>query len=110
MDELKTHECWVYDYGCRVDMVSKTDVDAAIAEKDAEIRRLKRALWLAMAERAKDRAITCDGFAYLGDTERNISMTLARTWMKCRLLKPSKWSKVWKNVARKCRAKAEEYK
>ena len=80
-------------------------VDAGMRE-----RRLHRALWLARAKRAGDRAITCNDFVYLGDTERNISMTLARTWMKCRLLKPSEWSKVWNNVERKCRAKAEEYK
>ena len=80
-------------------------VDAGMRE-----RRLRRALWLARAERAKDRATTCNDFAYLGDTEREINMTLARTWMKCRMLKPSEWSKVWNNVERKCRAKAEEYK
>lgn len=39
--ELKTHECWVYDYGCRADMVSKSEVDAAIAELNAENERLK---------------------------------------------------------------------
>ena len=106
----------------------KSDVDAAIAELKKKLedvqasayaesvdagmreRNLKRALWLARAKRAGDRAITFNDFVYLGDTERNISMTLARTWMKCRLLKPSEWSKVWNNVERKCRAKAEEYK
>ena len=106
----------------------KSEVDAAIAELKKKLedvqasayaesvdagmreRKLNRALWLARAERAKDRAITCDDFAYLGDTEREINMTLARTWMKCRLLKPSEWSKVWRKVERKCRAKAEEYK
>lgn len=80
-------------------------VDAGMRE-----RKLKRVLWIARAERAKDRAITCNDFAYLGDTETEINMTLARTWMKCRLLKPSEWSKVWCKVERKCRAKAEEYK
>lgn len=39
-----------------------------------------------------------------------VTMALARTWMKCRLLKPSEWSKVWQKVERLCRAKAEEYK
>jgi hypothetical protein len=80
-------------------------VDAGMRE-----RKMKRALWLARAERAKDRATTCNDFAYLGDTKREINMTLARTWMKCRMLKPSEWSKVWNNVERKCRDKAEEYK
>ncbi len=80
-------------------------VDAGMRE-----RRLNRTLWLARAERAKDRATTCNDFAYLGDTEREINMTLARTWMKCRILKPSEWSKVWNNVERKCLKKAEDYK
>lgn len=73
-------------------------------------RASRMALWLARAERAKDRAITCDDFDYFGDTKREINMTLARTWMKCRLLKPSEWSKVWRKVERKCLKKAEEYK
>ena len=92
------------------DYYKKKPVDAAIAELKAENERLKRAMWLARAERAKDRAVTCNDFAYLGDTEREINMTLARTWMKCRMLKPSEWAKVWNNVERKCLKKAEEYK
>ena len=53
-------------------------VDAGMRE-----RRLKRALWLARAERARDNSI----------------------------LLPSKFMRnVWDNVERKCRAKAEEYK
>lgn len=86
------------------------EVDAAIVELKDDTLKQKRALWLARAERAKDRATTCNDFAYLGDAEREINMSLARTWMKCRMLKPSEWSKVWNNVERKCRAKAEEYK
>lgn len=113
---------------CWREFCEKSEVDAAIAELKAKLdnvqtrayaesvdawireRRLRRALWLARAERAKDRAMTCDDFVYLDDTECAINMTLARTWMKRRLLKPSEWSKVWQNVERKCRAKAEEYK
>lgn len=32
MSELQTHECWVYDYGCRAEMVSKSEVDKLVAE------------------------------------------------------------------------------
>ena len=32
MAELNVHECWVYDYGCRADMVSKSEVDKVIAD------------------------------------------------------------------------------
>ena len=61
----------------------KDSVDAAIAELKAENRKLKRALWMARAERARDNSI----------------------------LLPSKFMRnVWDNVERKCRAKAKEYK
>ena len=86
----------------------KDAVDALLAEKDKEIeslkashyaesvdegmenRKLKRALWLARALRARDIqrwliAVTCSK-----TTERACS--------------------VWNNVERKCRAKAEQYK
>lgn len=113
---------------CRREFYEKSEVDKALAELKAKLenvqarayaesvgawimeRRLRRALWLARAERAKDRAMMCDDFAYLGDTECDINMTLARTWMKCRLLKSSEWSKVWQEVERKCRAMAERFK
>lgn len=32
MAELNVHECWVYDYGCRADMVSKSEADKVIAD------------------------------------------------------------------------------
>ena len=88
--------------------VSLDQVNKAIEEKNAEIenikathyaemvdagmreRKLKRALWLARALRARDIqrwwiAVTCSK-----TTERACS--------------------VWNNVERKCRAKAEQYK
>ena len=82
-------------------VIRKQFVDAAIAELKAKLedvqatayaesvdagmenRRLKRALWLARAERARDNSI----------------------------LLPSKFMRnVWDNVERKCLKKAEEYK
>ena len=82
-------------------VIRKQFVDAAIAELKAKLedvqatayaesvdagmenRKLKRALWLARAERARDNSI----------------------------LLPSKFMRnVWDNVERKCRAKAEKYK
>lgn len=66
-----------------IEYYPKSEVDAAIAELKDENLRLKRALWLAKADRAKDNSI----------------------------LLPSKFMRnVWDNVERKCRAKAEEYK
>ena len=38
----------------KVEVCLKEDVDKALAEKDSENRRLKRALWLSRAERAKE--------------------------------------------------------
>lgn len=61
----------------------KDEVDAVLAEKDAEIRRLKRALWLARAWRAKERQ---------------------------RMLPNNKEFYMWQDIERKCRDKAEEYK
>ena len=106
--ELKEHSAQIFEYGCMERPVYlKEDVDAVIAElkqklqdqciscpvkmqeddvvaeKDNEIRRLKRALWLARAYRGRDNSI----------------------------LLPSKFMRnVWDNVERKCRAKMEEYK
>lgn len=61
----------------------KMQEDDVVAEKDNEIRWLKRALWLARSYRGRDNSI----------------------------LLPSKFMRnVWDNVERKCRAKMEEYK
>ena len=63
--------------------LERDDNQNAIDELQAENRMLKRALWLARSERARDDSI----------------------------LLPSKFMRnVWENVERKCRAKAEEYK
>lgn len=105
--ELKEHSAQIFELGCMERPVYlKEDVDAVIAglkqklqdqcmscpvkmqeddvvaEKDNEIRMLKRALWLARSYRGRDNSI----------------------------LLPSKFMRnVWDNVERKCRAKAEKY-
>ena len=106
--ELEEHSAQIFELGCLERSVYlKEDVDAVIAglkqklqdqciscpvkmqeddvvaEKDNEIRRLKRALWLARSYRCRDNSI----------------------------LLPSKFMRnVWDNVERKCLKKAEEYK
>ena len=61
----------------------KLQLDGLRYDKDAEIRRLKRALWIARAYRGRDNGI----------------------------LLPSKFMRnVWDNVERKCLKKAEQYK
>lgn len=78
----------------------KMQEDDVVAEKDNEIRRLKRALWLARADRA---IMTLDYF------------TLKCRWFKdyMKVEPPGcdvKMVHKWANIERKCRAKAEEYK
>ena len=105
--ELEEHFAQIFELGCMERPVYlKEDVDAVIAElkqklqdqclscpvkmqeddvvaeKDNEIRRLKRALWLARSYRGRDNSI----------------------------LLPSKFMRnVWDNVERKCLKKAEQY-
>lgn len=73
-------------------------------------KRLKRALWLARAERADDRArifyfsniatiLDIDGYSYDRRKKKGHKNLTAREWMI-----------TWLKVERKCRAKAEEYK
>jgi len=64
-------------------VIRKQFVDAAIAELKRENRRLKRALWLARAERAKE---------------------------MCKMLLIQGFEPKWEEVERKCRAKAEVYR
>ena len=85
--------------------------DNQISEMDAEIRRLKRALWLARAKRAEarkdywyarcchegdDRLWSIDGspLKYLGCIKRT----------------NFDWLKIWSEVECKCLKKAEKYK
>lgn len=124
-----------------------TEVDAAIEElkqklEDAEAtayaesvdagmreRRLKRALWIERAERAKYRVEywACRGgtllehypFCVNGDSPFNRLSEMGCLYgntnerlkeAKFKHLYASEWMLVWENVERKCLAKAEEYK
>ena len=107
----------------------KDEVDAAIAElkeklEDAKAtayaesvdagmreRRLKRALWLARANRAGH----CASVFYFVPSEYlntplNIYGYANKDIGMERMLKPRRWMKIWQKVERLCRAKAEEYK
>ena len=138
MSELKAYKGDIYIpvYGsiADADVYLKKDADKAIAElKDVihelqvnlegakatsyadsvdagmENRRLKRALWIARAERASDRArifyfnyletmLDIDGFSYDSKKKKGHKKLTARIWRI-----------IWLKVERKCRAKAEEY-
>lgn len=65
----------------------KDEVDAVLAEKDAEIRRLKRALYKACANWAKSERYT--EATWHGDDHRE---------------------ELWANVQAKCRAMADKFK
>lgn len=81
-----------------------------VADKDAETRRLKRALWLARAERAESEArgwYHSTGYCVKYDGGHTIKGAL---FGKGLLRLPDEWMKIWINVEHKCRAKAEEYK
>ena len=103
IDELKReHHKERHEY---IDMVAQ--LKAKLVEQESENRKLKRALWLARAERAKaiqwheglDRYLQerkkywPSRFCFMANDE------MYHVWYKC-----------WCEVERKCRAKAEEYK
>lgn len=80
-------------------------VDAGMRE-----RRMKRALWIARAERADDRArifyfsdlesvLDIDGFSYDSKKKKGCKKLTARLWRI-----------IWLKVERMCRDKAEEYR
>ena len=72
--------------------------------------RLRMALWLKRADDAKHLVVAYENYDYLDCQEMTIKQESARTWMTCKLRTPAEWAEIWKNVERKCRAKAEEYK
>ena len=133
MKVLKAYMAPTPDGTGLADYYLKSEVDAVIAELKQEIERLKkqssctfsddclrvrqlraenhrlkRALWLKRADDAKHLAI--ENYDYLDCQQMTIKQENARTWMTCKLRTAEEWVKVWKNVERRCRSKAEEYK
>lgn len=115
--------------------MKRDEMDADIAELKAEIKRkeavgqrwfaccmearaenvsLKRALWLARANSARNSYLKWNLFANFESEEKLFTIDeydetpgatdgqVLRTY--------TEWMKTWNNVERKCRAKAEEYK
>lgn len=109
----------------------KSDVDSAFAEiksklesvqasmycdvvdSNMENRRLKRALWLARAERAHAEwghwatIWFCDTNVELNINKSSVSQEPYRCTTK---RNAAIWRNIWHDVERKCRAKAKEYK
>ena len=88
----------------------KLQLDGLRYDKDAEIRRLKRALWLARANSAEGQFFYwCARFGVeSGFTKADIRGYSVNT--KRRLRTIGEWIEYWKNVKSKCLKKAEEYK
>ncbi len=89
----------------------KMQEDDVVAEKDNEIRRLKRALWLARAERAEARK----NYWYVriiheGDENLWSINGSAVKYIGCIKRRNFEWLKIWSEVEIKCQTKAEEYK
>ena len=89
----------------------KSEVDATIAELKAEARKLKRALWLARAERAASWQIHFS-LCHNHSIEREFSINGAsKPCEGMATMRTAKdWAMIWKKVECKCRIKAEEYK
>lgn len=128
-DELKADNTFVFGEECLA--CKKSEVDAAIAELKAEnerlkkkmddyhlmsdirrakIKELKRALWLARAERAESEArgwYHSNAYIIKYDGLHNIKGVLNGKGFKHY---PDKWMKLWIKIERLCRAKAEAYK
>jgi len=84
-------------------------VDAGMRE-----RKLKRALWLARAERANEIHFMWCQLIYdlkYGIVKFNVKKEWGENTKPRQMLHtPQGWADVWDDVERKCRAKAEEYK
>ena len=78
----------------------ENDIDNLITEKDAEIRRLQRALWLALGAVHKAKA----------QHEKFLIRSCPQWEGTPAGLKTYKRIAKYENYERKCRAKAEEYK
>lgn len=85
---------------CWREFYEKSEVDAVLAEKDAEIRRLKRALWLALGAVHKAKA-KHEQFIILSNPQWEGTPAGLKTHKKITK---------YEGYAKKCRAKAEDYK
>jgi hypothetical protein len=131
-DELESFTAETFgDGNCEV--YEAVEVDDAIAELKAQLesekasryaesvdagmreRRLKRALWLARAERANEIHFMWCQLIY--DTKYGIvKFNVRKNWWEENVKQgqtlhtPQGWTDVWDKIEYKCRAKAEEYK
>lgn len=107
MGELRVYGMNDPEVGDEYEMYKVSEVVKVLAEKDAEIRRLKRALWISRAKAYRYIAelIAC----FTPDYVRNRKMFTPNN-LKQKQMNSLKWARLMLKIERKCRAKAEEYK
>ena len=128
-DELETEQ-WLNYGGEPMPCYPAKDVDAAIAELKAKLedvqakaytesvdacmenRRLKRALWMARAERAHVTTLLWNVYCYQNNCFyfRDFMNEKCNPFRDIPKKTAMEWSDLWESIETKCRAKAEEYK
>ena len=98
LGSVEQGEYWAYD---------AEDVDAVLAEKDKENRKLQRALWVTRTAMAKSEKDRWNAHIDCGERRNRKDPAYVKTGKR---LYVDEWRKLWENNERKCRAKAEEYK
>ena len=97
---------------CEIWMKQHFYCEEVIACESAKNRRLKRALWLARAERAHSIILLWNVYCYQSNSLYyrdflNIKCNPFRNLTKKTAME---WSNLWKSIETKLRAKAKEYK
>lgn len=87
------------------------EVDVLLAEKDTEIRRLNRVLWLARANTARQKH---DYFALYNNNSQYLRLNINGGYSPdeegmVTMHTAVEWCMIWKKVATKCHAMAERY-
>lgn len=111
LDERHTAEITALEVSYRLQL------DGLRYDNDAEIRKLKRALWLARVTIAHSTKYKYHRLGYKAEIDPQphgwscyINGEVYQTGKMNRRLEPHYWIELWEEVERKCRAKAKEYK
>ena len=107
---MKCKELEIKYVGYGMGFYPTEDVDAAIDELKDENRRLKRALWLARANKAESEArgwYHSNAYIIKYDGLHNIKGVLYGKGFK---RYPDEWMKLWIKIESLCLAKAKEHK
>lgn len=97
MSEMRTYECWVYDSGCRADMVSKPEAEAVLAAQDKVIADKDKAIRHHKFKRCLKNAESClhkSWFYY----EKHYESSARKMW---------KWRQRWLKLAKQFNSTAQ---